>query len=916
VSPLLERLRAALAPEYELLRELGSGGMGVVYLAREVALDYLVAVKVLRPDLVTAEGVTRFVREAQILAKLRHPNIVVVHKVDKRNGLHFYVMEHLDGDTLQQRLETHGCLTHHEARKVGRDLLDALEVVHRLGVIHRDVKPSNLFLIDRRTVLTDFGIAKQTTAGEVTDPSLMPGTAGYMAPELFGGVEANSRSDLYSAAMVVYEAFTGRRWKKRVPGEGEWAGVPRGVARVLGRALELKPERRWPDATSFKRALWRTRVWPYRRNVIGVALVGALIGWLVRPPPRSTTLHLSFQVASAPPGMPAGIGDSIACGLAQRLSAYPQLSADCAAGLARWWTRRRHTLGVRPEIASEAGGARVRLASAVEGIDGLEVRGAPGQWAVLADSLSDLVSRVLFGTAKLLDPAMSLLVLPKNPDGRLEFLRAERAFAHGHWGTARTAYAAAAALDPTCWICYWRHAEVSRWFDLDNDPVDTARYHAHVADFPDYYQTLIRSEGLPQRVRLDSLGALNRRWKDFLFGQFRLGDELLHRGPLVGHPRREAVEPFEQVLKLQPQFAPGLQHLAQVRIADGDSAEALDALTRAEGLSSPGDPSFATLALMELAAAWRFLPRDAALRRTDELVARAREAGIVDIDAGARFLAGFGSPEGGLALAERLVREPGFARSAGIGRVLALVGLGRPDTALAYARALAKDFPVLGLFATELAAATILLDEDSLRFATAWPTVRTALARDTAEPRAVWMLGMVEAASAQHVDLPAAMHIEDPALQPLVDLLHATALAHRGFAVVALEASEALTALPARRIPDPFFRAALHLLRARWYERTGSPAKARSELVWGENSDMVGYPKRDPQAAEVDWAFAPLAQWRLAVLLEQTRGRPGDICRAYRSVARYWAGGEPRFRARAEAAAQRVKELDCRWGKP
>src|SRR6185436_9313142 len=130
----------------------------------------------------------------------------------------------------------------------GRDLLEALDVVHRLGVIHRDVKPSNLFVIGRRAVLTDFGIAKQATVDGLTDPWLTPGTAAYMAPELFRRVEANERTDTYAAAMVIYEAFTDRRWEKGSPQEGEWAGVPRGVARVLRRALELEPEDRWQDA--------------------------------------------------------------------------------------------------------------------------------------------------------------------------------------------------------------------------------------------------------------------------------------------------------------------------------------------------------------------------------------------------------------------------------------------------------------------------------------------------------------------------------------------------------------------------------------------------------------------------------------------------------------------------------------------
>jgi len=907
VSPFFERLRAAVAPDYELLRELASGGMGTVYLAREIALDRLVAIKVLRPELATADAVTRFGREAQTLARVRHPTIVAVYKVDERHGLHFCVMDFLEGDTLQRRLATRGRLTHHEARKLGRDLLEALEVVHRWGVIHRDIKPSNLFWLDRRAVLTDFGIAKQVATDPLTDPHFALGTAPYMAPELFGGVDANERTDLYAAGMVIYEAFTGRRWEKRPPRDANWSGLPRGVARVLSRALQLDPQDRWPDAATFRHRLWRTRVWPFRRNVIGVALACTLLGIALGPRGGSTTFHLSLQVSGTPPGLPAWLGDSVACGLAQRLNAYPGLSAHCVSGLERLWARWSRGLRIRPEMENHAGRALVRLAGSVEGIDGIAVRGAPDGWPVLADSLADLVSTVLFGSERLLDPSLSLLVLPKTPGGRLALLRAERAFAKGHWGDARAAYAAAAALDRTCWICYWRHAEVGRWFDLEDDASDAARYGAHVAEFPEYYQTLIRAAQLPAGARLDSLAALTRRWKDFLFGQFRRGDELLHRGPLVGRSRREATAAFEDVLTLQPEFAPGLQHLAWVHIAEGDSAEAAVALARAERLADPGDPSFATLAMLELAHAWRFLPRDQALRRTDELVARARGARITDLDAGARYLAGLGTPEGELAFAERLAREPRFVRSAGIARVLALVGLGRPDTALVLARALD-----LKLFAAELAAASVLLDGDSARFVSEWPPVRAELARDTAQWRAGWMLQLVEAAGGDaDRSFPGASPILDPKAAPSAVLLGAAALARRGSAARALEATDVLTVLPARDTDDPFFRAMLHLLRARWYERTGQPARAQTELMWAENSDLIGYPKGDPQPAEVDWAFAPLAQWRLARLLERAGGRT-DLCRAYRGVARSWATGEPRYRARADSAARRLRALDCR----
>src|SRR6266403_4246286 len=227
MSAFFERVRAALAPKgYEVLRELGSGGMGIVVLARDVRLDSFVAVKVLRPGLWTVEAERQFVEEARTLRRLRHANIVPVHDVDESQGLTFYVMDFLAGDTLQSLLEKSGPLSVDGARKLGRDLLEALEVAHQHGVIHRDVKPANVFFDGERGVLTDFGIARRLTEEERSDPGILRGTAAYMAPEQFAGVEADERTDSYGAGMVLYEALKGVRWDKRSPKAGDWTKVP------------------------------------------------------------------------------------------------------------------------------------------------------------------------------------------------------------------------------------------------------------------------------------------------------------------------------------------------------------------------------------------------------------------------------------------------------------------------------------------------------------------------------------------------------------------------------------------------------------------------------------------------------------------------------------------------------------------
>src|SRR3989304_5935384 len=148
MAAVLERLRVALAPDYELERELGGGGMGVVFLARDPALDRRVPIKVIRPELATARATERFLREAKLLAQLKHPNIMPVHRAGEAGGFAYYVMDYCEGETLQARLER-GPLRSPEAVRLGCQLLEGLEAVHRAGLVHRDIKPANGFQIGR-----------------------------------------------------------------------------------------------------------------------------------------------------------------------------------------------------------------------------------------------------------------------------------------------------------------------------------------------------------------------------------------------------------------------------------------------------------------------------------------------------------------------------------------------------------------------------------------------------------------------------------------------------------------------------------------------------------------------------------------------------------------------------------------------
>ena len=200
MSTLLERLRQSLAPEYEVREELASGGMGSVFLGRDARLDRQVAIKVLRPEAADATASERFVREARVLATLKHPNIVPIYQAGEQDGLSYYVMELVEGETLAQRLKR-GALPLQEALKLADDLLSALQVAHENGIVHRDVKPANIFLRDDRALLGDFGIAKRAEESEerLTMPDRQLSSAVGAGP---AGADRDSACPIFSSSSL------------------------------------------------------------------------------------------------------------------------------------------------------------------------------------------------------------------------------------------------------------------------------------------------------------------------------------------------------------------------------------------------------------------------------------------------------------------------------------------------------------------------------------------------------------------------------------------------------------------------------------------------------------------------------------------------------------------------------------------
>jgi serine/threonine-protein kinase len=205
-------LQHALAGEYSLERELGRGGMGIVYLARELQLERLVAIKLLPGALAARADVReRFLREARMAASLSHPHIVPIHRVGEAGGFVFFVMAYVNGETLGERLRARGPLSPAAATRLIREVAWALSYAHGRGIIHRDIKPDNILLEAEtgRALVTDFGIARGAEETRISDPGHVMGTAHFMSPEQATNEPLDGRSDFYSLGVVAYLALSG-----------------------------------------------------------------------------------------------------------------------------------------------------------------------------------------------------------------------------------------------------------------------------------------------------------------------------------------------------------------------------------------------------------------------------------------------------------------------------------------------------------------------------------------------------------------------------------------------------------------------------------------------------------------------------------------------------------------------------------
>ncbi len=337
MAELQERLQRALGDAYRLEREIGGGGMSRLFLATEASLNRQVVIKLLPPDMASDVSAARFKQEVELAAHLQHPNILPVLTAGATDDLVYYVMPFVPGESLRQRLTSHGRLPLDEAADILREVADALAYAHAHGVVHRDIKPENILLQQGHAVLTDFGIARAVTearsGGRLTATGMAVGTPGYMSPEQVAGEKhLDARADVYSLAVVGYEMLTGQPpftgpsiqavmaahlTEEATPLSALRPEAPRGLQTTIARALAKKPEERLQTAAEFRDAVklatglhpitpaLRRMRWAWAGGAAALAILLAVVlwprGWHAEGDPRRSIIVFPFENRTGDP---------------------------------------------------------------------------------------------------------------------------------------------------------------------------------------------------------------------------------------------------------------------------------------------------------------------------------------------------------------------------------------------------------------------------------------------------------------------------------------------------------------------------------------------------------------------------------------------------------------------------------------
>jgi TolB-like protein/tetratricopeptide (TPR) repeat protein len=739
---------------YQVLRRLGHGGMGVVYLARDPQLGRAVALKLLPAVLgADARARQRFADEARAASALDHPHIGTIYEINETpDGRPYIAMAYYEGGTLAQRVRA-GSLPVPDAVRLATQIADALAASHERGIVHCDVKPGNVVLTPAGAAkVVDFGVARMLGAGGADRGA--QGTPAYMSPEQFRG-QIDARCDVWSFGVMLYEMLAGRRPYRSIDATAVHAEiaandcvplgtlrpeVPAPLAALVSECLQVDPALRPADGRALLdslRALDAPMVTVSRsrsRRLTTLALVSAVV--ILTSVVGGTMWLRSRAAAEASAGDPSTIavmpfisigGDTALARLGRELvltvsagltgtgslravepttvlaritDADSAQSLERATTLATAWGAGRVVHGTLMRVGE---GVRLDLGVfATETAAALErfvVSVPTDDIAALSDSVTLAMLRGSWSGLGVVPPSSGALRTASVPALRA-YLEGERALARGRLRLAPQHFAQAVALDSTFWFARWRHAYSLNSHGESADSSVLASLFAHRGELPDADRLLIEAwftgevdEGLERRR------SITRQFPDYWPGWFELGNVLLHSAPYLGHSIAESRAAFERLTELNPSFVPAWEHLMWVGLGQPDTALAARALARLERVGL--DSIAARESGLQTLEFYRYLVQ---LRLTNDTPDPAfTRIGVRDLAdqpgsmAPERFaadLAGHGFYRAQLALSRdlRATNAPANVRGAHAwAEAVALAGLGDWNAAVAAAAAFARE---------------------------------------------------------------------------------------------------------------------------------------------------------------------------------------------------------------------------------
>ena len=736
VSEILGRLQNALGARYRLDRELGRGGMAIVFLAEDLKHARRVALKILRPELTHDLGAERFLREIAIAAPLAHPNILPLHDSGEAGGLLYYVMPYVEHESLRRRLDREGRLALDEALRITREVADALGYAHQHDVVHRDIKPDNILLEAGHAVVSDFGIARAMKAagdGDLPEALIALGTPAYMSPEQAGGDSAvDARSDIYSLGCVLHEMLSGQ---PPFPGQDvddvlrhhlgdappELPGVPEFVARATRRAMAKAPADRYATAADFSDALvapqapasqlrWRLAGLGAASLVVAAAVVSAVLAGRARSPvpeAASVVAVLPFAPTTPDPALER-LGRDFVVTLSANLDGVTSIrTVDALTILAQipslasleadGGTRLAGQLGASSVVHGTIAraGSAVRISARMITVDGgrelarASWIGRPDDIATATDSVTWAILRDVWRARSPPTPNLAAVTTRSMPALRA-FLDGEHEALEGRWAAASTAYDRAMRADSTFWLAYWRYAFARWWYLEAVDDAIIAAIERHRYALPERDRLVFDSWVTDTfSVAIANSSDATRRFPDYWPGWLQHADWLLHVGPVYGHDRLESKAALERTVALNQWLIPAWEHLYAVSMPDDTvtAARALDALARL-GYSHTSRDEFG----FDVSRVYRF---ELTMRRSAYVDARLRDSIVVDLLTTARAKRGSGAsyPPAQIVLSERVLRarpKPALAEEHSRLLAEAWASRGAWDSTLAIAARYAK----------------------------------------------------------------------------------------------------------------------------------------------------------------------------------------------------------------------------------